>query len=104
MRVTTVDPRVPYEMRNSEWQAGLEIYDYLRRSSIVNPTLSAIILGLCCRQTIRLTDRFELITCGAEYANVHLFNDQRQGRRFAAQMDKVSDEEAMSNDYDALVC
>ncbi len=101
-----------YEIEwNPEWQAGkllFEIYDELGEKSI-KPNLC---LRLSCRGLAhqaqaddpRLTDRFELIVCGAEYANAALSStiplDQEE--RFAAQMEakRQGDEGAMEYDYD----
>ena len=105
-----------YEIEwNPEWQAGkllFEIYDELGEKSIVNPTFvcdyPAEVSPLTKRKADdpRLTDRFELIICGAEYANAYseLNDPVDQEERFAAQMEakRQGDEEAMEYDYDFI--
>ncbi len=58
-----------------EWQAGklFEIYDELYDKSIkLQPCLRLSCRGsLTKRRRSRLTDRFELIICGAEHANAY---------------------------------
>ena len=93
------------------WQAA-EIYDELGEKSIVNPTFvcdyPAEVSPLTKRKADdpRLTDRFELIICGAEYANAYseLNDPVDQEERFAAQMEakRQGDEEAMEDDYDFI--
>ena len=94
------------------WGAGklvFELYDELGEASIVNPTFvcdyPVEVSPLAKRKAddARLTDRFEIIIAGHEYANAfsELNDPVDQEGRFAAQVEAkaAGDEEAM--DYDA---
>ena len=100
---------------NVEWGAGkllFEIYDELGEKSIINPTFvcdyPAEVSPLTKRKDDdpRLTDRFELVIKGAEYANAYseLNDPVDQEERFAAQMEakRQGDDEAMEYDYDFI--
>ena len=98
---------------NPEWTAGkliAEIYDECGESSIINPTFvcdyPVEVSPLSKRRTDnpRLTERFELVIAGHEYANAfsELNDPVDQEERFAAQVAaKASgDDEAMMFDHD----
>ncbi len=96
-----------------EWGAGklvFELYDELGEKSIVNPTFvcdyPVEVSPLTKRKDDdpRLTDRFEIIIAGHEYANAYseLNDPVDQEERFAAQVaaKAAGDEEAMEYDAD----
>ena len=96
-----------------DWGAGklvFELYDELGEKSIVNPTFvcdyPVEVSPLTKRKDDdpRLTDRFELIIAGHEYANAYseLNDPVDQEERFAAQVaaKAAGDEEAMEYDAD----
>lgn len=98
-----------------EWGAGkllFEIYDELGEASIVDPTFvcdypqEVSPLAKRKEDDPRLTDRFELVICGHEYANAfsELNDPVDQESRFAAQMEakRTGDEEAMEYDEDYI--
>ena len=95
------------------WGAGkliFELYDELVEKTIVDPTFvcdyPVEVSPLAKRRADdpRLTDRFELVVCGKEYANAfsELNDPVDQEGRFAAQVEAkaAGDEEAMEYDYD----
>ena len=95
------------------WGAGkliFELYDELCEKTIVNPTFvcdyPVEVSPLAKRKDDdpRLTDRFELVVCGKEYANAfsELNDPVDQEGRFAAQVEAkaAGDDEAMEYDYD----
>ncbi len=97
------------------WGAGkllFELYDELGEKTLVNPTFvcdyPAEVSPLAKRKPDdpRLTDRFELVICGHEYANAfsELNDPVDQEGRFAAQMEakREGDEEAMGYDTDYI--
>lgn len=97
------------------WGAGkllFEIYDELGEKTLVNPTFVCDypeeVSPLAKRkpEDPRLTDRFELVICGNEYANAfsELNDPVDQEGRFAAQMEakRQGDEEAMEYDTDYI--
>ncbi len=100
-----------------EWQESwgtgkllFELYDGLGEPTLVNPTFvcdyPAEVSPLSKRTDAdpRLTDRFELVICGHEYANAfsELNDPVDQAARFAAQVAAkgLGDDEAMGYDYD----
>jgi lysyl-tRNA synthetase class 2 len=105
-----------YEIEWEEsWGAGrllFELYDELGEASIVNPTFvcdyPVEVSPLAKRKDDdpRLTDRFELIIAGHEYANAfsELNDPVDQEGRFAAQVEAkaAGDEEAMEYDADYI--
>ncbi len=95
------------------WGAGkliFELYDELVEKTLVNPTFvcdyPVEVSPLAKRRADdpRLTDRFELVICGKEYANAfsELNDPVDQEGRFAAQVEAkaAGDDEAMEYDYD----
>ena len=95
------------------WGAGkllFNLYDELVESAIVNPTFvcdyPVEVSPLAKRKAAdeRLTDRFELVICGHEYANAftELNDPVDQEGRFADQVaaKAAGDEEAMEYDHD----
>lgn len=95
------------------WGAGkllFELYDELGESTLVNPTFVCDypeeVSPLAKRKADdpRLTDRFELVICGHEYANAftELNDPVDQAGRFAEQVAAkgMGDDEAMGYDYD----
>lgn len=95
------------------WGAGkllFELYDELGEQTLVNPTFVCDypqeVSPLSKRKANdpRLTDRFELVICGHEYANAfsELNDPIDQAGRFAAQVAAkgLGDDEAMGYDYD----
>ncbi|MGN0286866.1 MAG: lysine--tRNA ligase [Atopobiaceae bacterium] len=95
------------------WGAGkllFEIYDELGESTLVNPTFvcdypeEVSPLAKRKEEDPRLTDRFELVVCGHEYANAfsELNDPVDQAGRFAEQVAAkgLGDDEAMGYDYD----
>ena len=95
------------------WGAGkllFNLYDELVESAIVNPTFvcdyPVEVSPLAKRKPAdaRLTDRFELVICGHEYANAftELNDPVDQEGRFADQVaaKAAGDEEAMEYDHD----
>lgn len=95
------------------WGAGkllFELYDELGEKTLVNPTFVCDypqeVSPLSKRKADdpRLTDRFELVICGHEYANAfsELNDPIDQAGRFAAQVAAkgLGDDEAMGYDYD----
>mgnify|MGYP002624889656 CR=1 FL=1 len=95
------------------WGAGkliFELYDELVERTIVDPTFvcdyPVEVSPLAKRRADdpRLTDRFELVICGKEYANAfsELNDPVDQEGRFAAQVEAkaAGDDEAMEYDYD----
>ena len=95
------------------WGAGkllFEIYDELGEATLVNPTFVCDypeeVSPLSKRKDDdpRLTDRFELVICGHEYANAfsELNDPVDQAGRFAEQVAAkgFGDDEAMGYDYD----
>lgn len=105
-----------YELEcNPTWESGkllFELYDELGEKSLVNPTFvcdyPAEVSPLAKRKADdpRLTDRFELVICGHEYANAfsELNDPVDQQARFADQMEakRQGDEEAMEYDTDYI--
>ncbi len=98
---------------NADWTAGkliAELYDEIGEPTIVNPTfvvdypVEVSPLAKRFEGEPRLTDRFELVIAGHEYANAfsELNDPVDQAERFQKQMEeKVSgDEEAMEYDTD----
>ncbi len=98
---------------DANWGAGkliFELYDELVEKTIVNPTFvcdyPVEVSPLAKRKADdpRLTDRFELVICGKEYANAfsELNDPVDQEERFAAQVaaKAAGDDEAMEYDYD----
>ncbi len=98
-----------------DWGAGkllFVLYDELCESEIVNPTFvcdyPVEVSPLAKRKPSdpRLTDRFELVIAGHEYANAfsELNDPVDQESRFAAQMEakRNGDEEAMEYDVDYI--
>ena len=100
-----------------EWQEGwgagkllFELYDGLGEPTLVNPTFvcdypeEVSPLAKRKEEDPRLTDRFELVICGHEYANAfsELNDPVDQAARFAAQVAAkgLGDDEAMGYDYD----
>ena len=87
-----------------------ELYDELVEKTLVNPTFvcdyPVEVSPLAKRRADdpRLTDRFELVICGKEYANAfsELNDPVDQESRFAAQVEAkaAGDDEAMEYDYD----
>ena len=105
------------EKNGIEWQPNwgvgklvFELYDELGESTIVNPTFVCDypeeVSPLSKRKDddARLTDRFELVICGHEYANAfsELNDPVDQAGRFAEQVAAkgFGDDEAMGYDYD----
>ena len=99
----------------SDWGAGkliFTLYDELCESEIVNPTFvcdyPVEVSPLAKRKPSdpRLTDRFELVIAGHEYANAfsELNDPVDQESRFAAQVEakKHGDDEAMEYDADYI--
>ena len=95
------------------WGAGkllFEIYDELGEATLVNPTFvcdypeEVSPLSKRKDEDPRLTDRFELVICGHEYANAfsELNDPVDQAGRFAEQVAAkgFGDDEAMGYDYD----
>ena len=95
------------------WGAGkllFELYDELGESTLVDPTFVCDypeeVSPLAKRKADdpRLTDRFELVICGHEYANAfsELNDPVDQAGRFAEQVAAkgMGDDEAMGYDYD----
>ena len=95
------------------WGAGkllFELYDELGEKTIVNPTFvcdypeEVSPLSKRKAEDPRLTDRFELVIAGHEYANAfsELNDPVDQAERFAHQMEEKAggDEEAMEYDED----
>jgi lysyl-tRNA synthetase class 2 len=95
------------------WGAGkllFELYDELGESTLVDPTFVCDypeeVSPLAKRKADdpRLTDRFELVICGHEYANAfsELNDPVDQASRFAEQVAAkgMGDDEAMGYDYD----
>ena len=95
------------------WGAGkliFELYDELCEKTLVNPTfvcdypVEVSPLAKRKAEDPRLTDRFELVICGKEYANAfsELNDPVDQEGRFAAQVEAkaAGDDEAMEYDYD----
>ncbi|WP_321972391.1 lysine--tRNA ligase [Paratractidigestivibacter sp.] len=95
------------------WGAGkllFELYDELGEQTIVNPTFvcdypeEVSPLSKRKDEDPRLTDRFELVICGHEYANAfsELNDPVDQAGRFAEQVAAkgFGDDEAMGYDYD----
>ncbi len=100
---------------NNDWTQGkllAELYDELGEASIVNPTFvvdyPVEVSPLAKRKDDdpRLTDRFELVIAGHEYANAfsELNDPVDQEARFAAQMEAkaAGDDEAMEHDTDYI--
>ena len=98
---------------DESWGAGkliFELYDELVEKTLVNPTFvcdyPVEVSPLAKRKDDdpRLTDRFELVVCGKEYANAfsELNDPVDQEERFAAQVaaKAAGDDEAMEYDYD----
>ncbi len=98
---------------DASWGAGkliFELYDELCEKTLVNPTFvcdyPVEVSPLAKRKADdpRLTDRFELVVCGKEYANAfsELNDPVDQEARFAAQVEAkaAGDDEAMEYDYD----
>ena len=98
---------------DASWGAGklvFELYDELVEKTLVNPTFvcdyPVEVSPLAKRKADdpRLTDRFELVVCGKEYANAfsELNDPVDQEERFAAQVaaKAAGDDEAMEYDYD----
>ncbi len=98
---------------DASWGAGkliFELYDELVEKTLVNPTFvcdyPVEVSPLAKRKDDdpRLTDRFELVVCGKEYANAfsELNDPVDQEERFAAQVaaKAAGDDEAMEYDYD----
>ncbi|WP_417119314.1 lysine--tRNA ligase [Olsenella phocaeensis] len=100
-----------------EWQEGwgagkllFELYDELGESTLVDPTFvcdypeEVSPLSKRKDEDSRLTDRFELVICGHEYANAfsELNDPVDQAGRFAEQVAAkgMGDDEAMGYDYD----
>lgn len=96
----------------TEWGAGkllFELYDELGEKTLVNPTFvcdypeEVSPLSKRKDEDPRLTDRFELVICGHEYANAfsELNDPVDQAGRFAEQVaTKDFDDEAMGYDFD----
>ena len=95
------------------WGSGkllFELYDELGESTLVNPTFvcdypeEVSPLSKRKDEDPRLTDRFELVICGHEYANAfsELNDPVDQAGRFAEQVAAkgFGDDEAMGYDYD----
>ena len=121
---TTVDMDTPVEQLrelleahelewDASWGAGkliFTLYDELCEADIVNPTFvcdyPVEVSPLAKRRADdpRLTDRFELVIAGHEYANAfsELNDPVDQESRFAAQVEAkaAGDDEAMEYDYD----
>ena len=100
---------------NPDWTAGkliAELYDEIGEGSIVNPTFvcdyPVEVSPLAMRKPSdpRLTDRFELVIAGHEYANAftELNDPVDQAERFAKQMEEkaAGDDEAMEYDHDYI--
>jgi len=100
---------------DASWGAGkllFELYDELGEATLQDPTFvcdyPAEVSPLAKRKEDdpRLTDRFELVICGKEYANAfsELNDPVDQEGRFAAQMEakRTGDEEAMEYDSDYI--
>jgi len=98
---------------DASWGAGkliFELYDELCEKTITDPTFvcdyPVEVSPLAKRKADdpRLTDRFELVVCGKEYANAfsELNDPVDQEGRFAAQVaaKAAGDDEAMDYDYD----
>ncbi|MDO4798715.1 MAG: lysine--tRNA ligase [Coriobacteriales bacterium] len=98
---------------DESWGVGkliFELYDELVEKTIVNPTfvcdypVEVSPLAKRKAEDPRLTDRFELVICGKEYANAfsELNDPVDQESRFAAQVEAkaAGDDEAMEYDYD----
>ena len=105
------------EAHDTEWQEGwgagkllFSLYDELGESTLVNPTFVCDypeeVSPLAKRkdEDTRLTDRFELVIGGHEYANAfsELNDPIDQAGRFAEQVAAkgLGDDEAMGYDYD----
>ena len=95
------------------WGAGkllFELYDELGEKTLVDPTFvcdypeEVSPLSKRLERDPRLTDRFELVICGNEYANAfsELNDPVDQAGRFAEQVAAkgLGDDEAMGYDYD----
>ena len=95
------------------WGAGkllFELYDELGEKTLVDPTFvcdypeEVSPLSKRKEEDARLTDRFELVICGHEYANAfsELNDPVDQAGRFAEQVAAkgFGDDEAMGYDYD----
>ena len=102
--------KLPYE---KEWGVGrliFTLYDELVEQTLVNPTFvcdyPVEVSPLAKRkpEDPRLTERFELVVAGHEYANAftELNDPVDQEARFQAQVDAkaAGDDEAMEYDYD----
>ena len=98
---------------DASWGSGkliFELYDELVEKTIVDPTfvcdypVEVSPLAKRKEDDQRLTDRFELVICGKEYANAfsELNDPVDQESRFAAQVEAkaAGDDEAMEYDYD----
>ena len=98
---------------DASWGSGkllFELYDELGESTLVDPTFVCDypeeVSPLAKRKADdpRLTDRFELVICGHEYANAfsELNDPVDQAGRFAEQVAAkgMGDDEAMGYDYD----
>lgn len=98
-----------------EWTAGkliAELYDEIGESTIVNPTfvvdypVEVSPLAKRFEDDPRLTDRFELVIAGHEYANAfsELNDPVDQAERFQKQMEEKAsgDDEAMEYDTDYI--
>ncbi len=96
-----------------DWGAGklvFELYDELVESTIVNPTFVVdypVEVSPLAKKKAgdpRLTDRFELVIAGSEFANAfsELNDPVDQEARFKAQAEAKAhgDDEAMGYDYD----
>lgn len=105
-----------YEIEyDKSWTQGkllAELYDELGEASIVNPTfvcdypVEVSPLAKRKEDDPRLTDRFELVICGHEYANAfsELNDPVDQEARFVAQVEAKAqgDDEAMEYDTDYI--
>lgn len=100
---------------DNSWGIGkliAELYDELVESSIINPTfvtdfpLEVSPLAKKNHDDPRITDRFELVICGHEYANAfsELNDPLDQKERFLKQVEakESGDEEAMGYDEDYI--
>lgn len=93
----------------SSGQLVAELYDAVVESSIVNPTfvthhpLEVSPLAKKNADDARVTDRFELVICGHEYANAfsELNDPVDQRERFLAQVAAKEAGDAEAMDYDA---
>nr|WP_058270984.1 lysine--tRNA ligase [Olsenella massiliensis] len=110
LRQVCDDHRIEWQ---DNWGAGkllFELYDELGEGTIVNPTFvcdypeEVSPLSKRKDEDPRLTDRFELVICGHEYANAfsELNDPIDQAGRFAEQVTAkgFGDDEAMGYDYD----